>query len=141
MSENLKLSIDNGTKRIKVNDQGEYIMLPCGDQEFISSFLGLMNEFGEKSGQLAQSIREEDLSKAAALNLQTCDAFKQRVNEVFRDDRCCQKVFGDITPSVTAFMEFFGQLMPFIESYNNERTASIERISKYTAKYNRKEVS
>ena len=42
----------------------------------------------------------------------------------------CRKVFGEIRPGITLFMEFFDAIIPFIEEYQRERDS---RLNKYGA--------
>lgn len=141
-----KISVNSGVKVIEVNDAGETISLPLGDQAFTNGLLELMQLFSVKAGEVAQacknidivadaSAKAEQLSTAASLNLKVCTEMKERVDALFGDE-VCRKVFGDIVPSMTAFSDFFDQLAPFIEEYGREREAKLrQRLEKYTKKY------
>lgn len=144
MSENMKLAIDNGTRKIEVNDQGECIILPLGDQAFVSGLLELMKKFSESAEKVESAIdaAEEDTDsvlKAVDLNLNVCKEIASQTDSLFRDE-VCRKVFGDIVPSLTTFAEFFDKLAPFVRAYGEERTSETKRrIAKYTQKYHKKE--
>lgn len=148
MSENARITVNSGVKKIQVNDEGECILLPVGDQAFMSELLTLMQDLETISTQQAdraaeidkmpEGTQKEDVEKAAAVaasNLEICNKIKTRVDETFHDE-VCRKVFGNITPSILAFSEFFDQLGAIISEYMGERKAeSQRRIAKYTAKY------
>ncbi len=143
MSEDMRISISSSVKKIEVNDQGEYILLPLGDQVFISGLLNLMRKFSESADEVEKAFRTagEDagsVSEAVALNLNTCEGIKTEVDALFKDE-VCKKVFGDIVPSLTAFSEFFDKLAPFVKKYSDEKARETrERIKKYTGKYSAK---
>lgn len=145
MTNDATIMIDAGTKVIGVNDNGETIRLPLGDQEFTRSFLKLMQEFSEKAQEISEQIRsvKEDTDKVtqlvtvADLNLTICRQMKERVDAVFADE-VCRKVFGDIVPGLDAFSEFFEKLSPFVlEHQKNMRDKSEERVRKYTERYDK----
>lgn len=145
MTNDTTIMIDAGTKVIGVNDNGETIHLPLGDQEFTRSFLKLMQEFSEKAREISEQIKavKEDTDKVtqlvtvADLNLTICRQMKERVDAVFADE-VCRKVFGDIVPGLDAFSEFFEKLSPFVlEHQKNMRDKSEERVRKYTERYDK----
>ena len=145
MTNDATIMFDAGTKVIGVNDNGETIHLPLGDQEFTCSFLKLMQEFSEKAQEISEQIKavKEDADKVtqlvtvADLNLTICRQMKERVDAVFADE-VCRKVFGDIVPGLDAFSEFFEKLSPFVlEHQKNMRDKSEERVRKYTERYDK----
>lgn len=147
MTTDANIMINSGTKVVGVNDNGDTIRLPLGDQEFTLNFLRLMQELSDKAQEIAKQIRavKEDtsadkvaqLSTVADLYLTVCQQMKERVDAVFADE-VCRKVFGSITPGLDAFSEFFEKLSPFVLEYQeNTRSKSEERIKKYTEKYDK----
>lgn len=147
MTTDANIMISTGTKVIGVNDNGDTIRLPLGDQAFTRGFLKLMQELSDKAQEVAEQIKsvKEDtstdkvaqLSTVADLNLTICQQMKERVNTVFMDE-VCRKVFGDIVPGLDAFSEFFEKLSPFVLEYQeNMKSKSEERIKKYTEKYDK----
>lgn len=142
------LRVNSRAKRIQVNDQGEYITLDFGDQRFLPDLLALMDEFkavetdyGSRAAEIdamPENTQDESTAKiaaTAAFNLELCTHLKRQVDEAFRDD-VCRKVFGNITPSVAAFAEFFDQLSNIIRALRTEQDETLQkRIEHYTAKY------
>lgn len=110
-------------------------------------FLNLIQELRTISSQQEAEAREiadgqdeaETVSRLASSSVELCNRMKARTNEVFGDEDCCRKVFGDIVPSFPAFAEFFDKLAEIIKGFADERAAEQKkRISKYTAKYHKK---
>jgi len=146
MSENLKISVVRGEKRIEVNDQGEYIILPLGDQAFMSGLIGLVQSFKgmessyqagfDKINAMPTSTEAEQIDKCAAackFNTEVCDELREKVDSLFKDE-VCRKVFGPITPGLYEFAQFFNQLAPFVQKAQEERFA---HIRKYTDRYHK----
>lgn len=140
---NDSIRIERREKKVEVNDNGDYIVLPFGDQAFIPKMLELLREFDERGTEQqarAAEIAEmpDDIEKvdaAASLNLELCTKMAERVNGLFGAD-ACSKIFGAGTPSIFAFADFFDQLAPIIRKYADEESkVHQERIKKYSAKY------
>lgn len=145
METELSLKVSRNIKYIKVNDEGEYITVDFDDQTFMPRLIGLMEECGEAAksfeersaeiskmpeGTQADSMKK--IAETATANLEICSMLKAKIDEAFHDD-VCRKVFGDITPSVAMFAEFFEQLGMLIKKYGDERKTKLEKyISKYT---------
>lgn len=150
MASELTINVSKNIKRIKVNEDGEFIILNLDDQAVIPRLIGLMKEFEaaadeytKKSAEIAdlpEETAEEHNSKiaaSAAFNLEVCTMLKQKVDEAFQDE-VCRKVFGDITPSVTAFAEFFAQMGELLGKFSKEFAEERQqRIRKYTEKYHK----
>lgn len=150
MASELTISVSKNVKRIKVNEDGEFITLNLDDQAVIPRLIGLMKEFEaaadeytKKSAEIAdlpeETVEEHNskIAASAAFNLEVCTELKQKVDAAFQDD-VCRKVFGDITPSVTAFAEFFAQLGDLLKKFSKESEGERQkRIDKYTAKYHK----
>lgn len=153
----LSLNVKQNIKRIKVNDAGEYISLNFDDQTLIPRLYGLIDYFGtvaqehqREADALAnmpeenQGERNEKIAAFAALQLESCEKLKAKVDEAFRDN-VCQKVFGDIVPSVAAFADFFLQLGALVSGFEKdiveqrfEAIRTSEKVQKYTGKYSGK---
>lgn len=143
-----KVVISNSKKRIEINDSGEYIVFDTRSPVFLLGFLELAGRFESKSKDYEEGAKKvsampgnttaELVEKAIAaneLNKAICDDLAAQVNELFEDD-VCKKLFGDASPNVFGFVEFFAQLVPIVNAAQKEQN---ERIGKYTAKYRKKE--
>ena len=145
---NDKIHIETGTKIIEVNDAGETISLPLGDQAFTGGLVELMQTFSEKADELSDAVGKIDknadsaekaaaLSDVASLNLRICTEMKEKTDALFADE-VCRKVFGGIVPSLSAFSDFFDQLSPFVAKYRDDLIKSYKKsVEKYTKKYHR----
>lgn len=134
-----KLRVDTGAVKIEVNDDGEYIVLPFGDQAFPARFFGLLDSFESHRADYERRAAEIDgaelepfpkARRATAFNLELHQKLKEEVDSIFGPDTC-RKVFGGIVPSVELYQSFFEQLTPYFEKYGKERAQKLQ--SKYSA--------
>ncbi len=137
----IRVDTNQDVKKIEVNDQGECITLNLGDFSFLSRLLSLIQEFGASAEKISSKVTElsgthpEQLAELADLNLSACNSIKQRVDDVLGPDTC-KKVFGDCTPGIPDFTDFFSQLMEIVKRFTREQAEKRqEAIHKYTAKY------
>lgn len=145
--ENNMISVKRHVKTICVNKSGQTISIDMEDQEFVSGIVGVVRRFEDKQKEYRQKIQElktmpheteaEQIAQAhavSAFSAQLCRELKTEVDAAFRD-HVCDKVFGNITPSLELFAEFFRQLQPFIKEAAEERN---KRVLKYTEKYRKR---
>lgn len=125
---NGKIRISNGVKKIEVNDDGEFILLPVSDDGFVLNFYRLMEDIKKRGNELSEEIGGEETVDYVEKIVAVEREIKQKVDALFGDGTC-KKVFGDILPSMDLFVEFFGSLVPFLEEYKNERTAKMEKYN------------
>lgn len=153
----LSLSVKQNIKRIKVNDAGEYISLNFDDQTLIPRLCSLIDYFGtvakehqreadalENMPEENREERNEKIAAFAALQLESCKKLMAKVDDAFRDN-VCQKVFGDIVPSVAVFADFFLQLGNLVSDFEKdiakqqmETFCKSEKCQKYIGKYSGK---
>ncbi len=120
-----KIRVGSSIKKIEVNDEGGYILLPLSDNDFTVRFYRLLEDL-QRSGEKVDIIGTvEGVEQIVEIE----KSVKERVDALFGPDTC-RKVFGDITPSLDLFVEFFGALLPFFEAYKEER---MRRMGKYAA--------
>lgn len=128
------IRINSGTKKIEVNDEGDYILLPLADDKFIKSFYKMLDDVKKKTETAVSELPSEDESDETILGamdevIGVGDCLFEQTERLFGDGTC-RKVFGEIRPGVTLFMEFFNAIIPFIEEYQQERDS---RLNKYGA--------
>lgn len=125
-----KIRIGGHIKRIEVNDEGEFITLPLSDDGFVLNFYKLMDNMKQSGAELAS---REDIAGDGVKGVEEIIALeqdtKEKVDALFGDGTC-QKVFGNVLPSMDLFVEFFGSLVPFFEEYKNDR---MKKMGKYDA--------
>ena len=133
------IRVQNGAKKIEVNDSGDSIVLNFGGHQFPSRFFALL----DRVQALAEEAepREAEIQAAhpagslernrrlAELDREIHQAIAAEVDGLFGEGTC-RKVFGDILPGVELFDDFFTQLMPYFEQAGKERA---DRMRKYSA--------
>lgn len=123
-----KIRVSSGVKKIEVNDQGEYILLPLSDDSFVSRFYKLLDEIKRTGEGLAKSTDTPDITTVDSI-VELEKSVRAKTDELFGAETC-RKVFGDVLPSMDLFVEFFGLLVPYFEDYKQERLA---KMNKYDA--------
>lgn len=126
-----KLRIDNGTKRIEVNDNGDFIELPLGDQSFPDRFFEFANKVIGRYEGISGSI---DLLEAEEQRKKMLEIARENMKDVdeLLGEGACRKVFGDIVPDDYMIMELFEKLTPFIQKHGKQRREEIQK--KYAPK-------
>lgn len=136
------IKVDNGTRRIGVNDDGDYIELSLADVTLFDRFASVVEWFEKKQAELtaydadfkARHSNDEDNTAAVMETVHKwAEVFSeccQKLDEVFGKD-CCRKVFGDIIPDEGLIMDFLDQMTPIMARMAQERG------EKLRAKYHR----
>lgn len=136
------IKVDNGTRRIGVNDDGDYIELSLADVTLFDRFASVIEWFEKKQAELtaydvdfkARHSNDDDNTAAVMETVhKRAEVFSeccQKLDEVFGKD-CCRKVFGDIIPDEGPIMDFLDQMSPIMARMAQERG------EKLRAKYHR----
>lgn len=134
------IRVNTGVKRIEVNDNGDYITLSLNDNGFIDRFFKLyvnVHQLADESAAKEADIKErhkdeadkkELLRETFALYSDVGREFSAEVDGLFGGGTC-KKVFGDITPTFDLFVDFFEQLIPYLQEFAREKT---QRLNKYS---------
>lgn len=136
------LRIDNGTKKIEVNDAGEYIEFSIVNNDFFRAFFDLLRWFGEQENRKEISEMEEQKDKVisedgekvnykAANNvLDIMDKISkeacEKIDNIFGEE-ASRKIFGNILPDMYMIADFFEKIKPLIEKYQKERNQTIDK--------------
>lgn len=138
------IKVDNGTRRIGVNDDGEYIELSLADVTLFDRFASMIEWFEKKQVELAaydadfKARHGENEDNTAAVietvhkRTEVFSECRQKLDEVFGKG-CCRKVFGDVIPDEVPIMDFLDQMTPIMSRMAQERG------EKLRAKYRRPE--
>lgn len=135
------LRVNNGVKRIEVNDQGECIEISANDANFYDRFAEMLRwlnaeedkisafekEQAEKYGSENTTDRLLDEIKRVTTLYKEC---AERIDMIFGKDTC-RKVFGNIVPDEILIGDFLDQITPIISKLAQERG------QRFQAKYNR----
>lgn len=122
------IRVNGGAKKIEVNDEGEFILLPVGDDGFTRDFYRLLEDFRKRAE--AVRVTKEDIAGSMDQVVGLSAEMKEKVDALFGPGTC-GKVFGELTPGVDLLLDFFYQLLPFFEESVKKRS---ERMNKYSAR-------
>lgn len=136
------LRIDNGTKKIDVNDAGEYIEFSIVNNDFFRAFFDLLRwfddqenrkeikEIDEQSDKVASEDGTEINYDAANNVLDLRDKISkeacEKVDNIFGDE-ASRKIFGGVAPDMYMIADFFEKISPFIEKYQKDRSNTINK--------------
>lgn len=133
------IRVNNGAKKIEVNDNGDYIVLNFGDHSFPDRFFAMTDRVEELAAEAEpreKEIRErcqegslELVRELTALDSEIHRKISAEVDGLFGPGTC-RKVFGDIVPGIELYEDFFTQLTPYFKQFGEERA---QRLSKYSA--------
>lgn len=132
------LRIDNGLKKIEVNDAEEYIEFSVTNNDFFKAFSNIIRWFEEQETVIKDMEEQwKKVSDGENVNYDALDsylAFREKISK-----ECCEKidtifgaeasrkVFGGIVPDMFAIADFFERITPFIEKYAKERNQTISK--------------
>lgn len=134
-----QIRISSGIKRIEVNEAGEYIELNLGDQTFASKYYKMfdrvqeaINAMNPRALELDQKYKDanpfERQRAMCDFNAQLHTVLKEEVDNFFGEDTC-RKVFGDIIPHYSMYLDFFEQLQPIFAEFAQERMKKMQKYS------------
>lgn len=136
------LRIDNGIKKIEVNDAGEYIEFSVVSNDFFRAFSDLIQWFGGQEQRQDIKDMEEQQKKVVSENGDDIDYEAlnsvldirekvskeacEKIDNIFGAE-ASQKIFGGIVPDMFSIADFFEQITPLIEKYAKERNQAINK--------------
>lgn len=136
------LRIDNGLKKIEVNDVGECIEFSIVSNDFFRTFSDLLQWFdGQENRQDIKdmekqqedvvsennkSINYEALNKVLDIREKISKEACEKIDAIFGDE-ASRKVFGNVVPDMFMIADFFEKITPFIEKYAKERNQTINK--------------
>lgn len=136
------LRIDNGTKKIEVNDAGEYIEFSIVNNDFFRSFFDLLKWFDDQENRKDIKDMEEQKEKVvsedgANINYDAANIVFD-INEKISREACekidrifgaeaSRKIFGNVVPDMYMIADFFEKIDPLIERYAKERSQTINK--------------
>lgn len=130
------IKINRAITTVTVNEAGDTITIDLDDQEFISRLVETMGKFETEAKELQAAHGENtDLKAVASASIDLCRHWKTALDELLGEGTC-EKVFGNITPSVAAFADFFDQFGDILRrEQGNVLTFQSEKVKKYIEKY------
>jgi len=127
MAEKIRVNVEK--IELEVNDDGDIIVLPVGDERFIKRLYDFADNI-RKKGEEASFIDKENTELLVKYDIELHEKIKSEFDELFGSD-AYKKVFGeDCVVGAEYVFEFLDQCTPFIEAYLEKRN---KRLSKYSA--------
>ena len=127
-----ELKINNWTKIIKVNEQGDTISLNIGDSSLNRNIVILLDSIQKISEELSivnEKFNDEQLiEKLDYVNLKMSEA-SEKIDSFFGENTCI-KVFRTNTPYIDDIADFILQICELIEKFTGEKLDNLENIKK-----------
>lgn len=136
------LRIDNGIKKIEVNDAGECIEFSIVNNDFFRAFFDMLQWFDEQENRKDIKDMEEQKERvvsedganinydAASIVLDIKEKISkeacEKIDKIFGAE-ASRKIFGGIVPDMFSIADFFDQIAPLIEKYAKERNQAINK--------------
>lgn len=136
------LRIDNGLKKIEVNDAGECIEFSIVSNDFFRSFFDLLRWFDEQENRKDIKDMEEQKEKVvsedganinydAANNVldireKISNEACEKIDKIFGAE-ASRKIFGSVMPDMYMIADFFEKIDPLVEKYAKERSQTINK--------------
>lgn len=125
-----EIKVKNWTKKIKINDNGDFIEVNVNDVTYISK-LNKLNLDIQDIAKSIQNVKDLDLDSLTEPHIKIANLLR----EFFKDDSICNKIFGTDYPSVDSVFDFLSQLSSYIEQFMEEKIKDSEEIkNKYIDK-------
>lgn len=142
-----KIRVDNGIRRIEVNDNGDYIEISANDPKLFERFGAMLKwleqqqddirKFSDDLDEKYKNVKESDVIESS-----DSPVFQKRMEVVHRlaklyedtgaqldaifGSHTCDKVFGaNVTPDETMVSDFLDQLTPIMQKIADERGEKI----------------
>lgn len=129
-----RISFDNGNKKIEINDSGDYIVIPMGDNSFPKRMIDF-SDYAENKYKILYDkeieLKDSGIEKISAMRSEIFTDIGNSFDELFGPESCV-KVFGNNAPSQDIMIDFMEQIEPLVRRYAEERRSEIEK------KYNKR---
>lgn len=134
-----KLQIDNWTRKIEVNDNGDTIQYSLANSAFYDELISFAQwiQSDELRAQAEEVTRQQEnmkksdgkfdlnvASAASAVELNMSKAACEKIDKMFGEN-ACKKVFGDIIPQMDIIVTFLNAVIPIVKKNAEERSKKI----------------
>lgn len=130
-----KIRLSNYTKKIEVNDNGDYITINVADMSIPKKIKELAVEAQGYSEKIDTLMLEFKDSNSADAQLKVQDfiyemsvAVNKKIDDIFGADTC-KKVFGDIVAPIDLCYEFLEAITPLFAEYAKDRAKKMTKYS------------
>lgn len=121
----MEIKIDNGLKKIKVNDAGDYIEFSVRDNKFIDG-LGKFVIWLEDTTKTTEKKEEKDVMLRFQEERKQCKEACKKLDELLGENTC-NKVFGNVEPDIYLIAEFCEKLLEYVQQFTEERKEAIDK--------------
>lgn len=132
-----RICLNNGNKKIEINDSGDYIVIPMGDNSFPERVIKFSKDAENKYKLLVEKeieLKDSDIEVVSKMRSEIFTSIGSMFDELFGIGSC-KIVFGNIAPSHDIMLDFMEQIVPLVERYASERQSEIE--TKYSKRSRR----
>lgn len=132
------LRVETGTKRIEVNDDGEYIEFCVTDASFFSGFSDLSKWLDDKKTNHQESKPVLDKNGNADIGAYDSavseydgmgEEIREKIDKIFGAG-ATRKIFCGHTPNIFTLSDFIEKIAPFVKKYMDERKQAVSKYSK-----------
>lgn len=125
-----EIKVKNWNKKIKINDNGDFIEVNVSDITYISKLNKLSSDIQDIAKSI-HNVKDLDLDSLTEPHIKIANLLK----DFFKDDSICYKIFGIDYPSVDSVYDFLSQLSSYTEQFMEEKIKDSEEIkNKYIDK-------
>ncbi len=134
-----ELQIENWTRQIKVNENGDTIQYSLANSAFYDELISFAQwiQSDELRAQAEEVTRQQENMKksdgkfdlnaaslASAVELNMSKAACEKIDKMFGEN-ACKKVFGDIIPQMDIIVAFLNAVIPIVKKNAEERSKKI----------------
>ena len=134
-----ELQIENWTRQIKVNENGDTIQYSLANSAFYDELISFAQwiQSDELRAQAEEVTKQQenmkkpdgkfDLNAASAVSaveLNMSKAACEKIDKMFGEN-ACRKVFGDIIPQMDIIVTFLNAVIPIVKKNAEERSKKI----------------
>lgn len=123
-----RINFDNGDKKVEINDSGDYIVIPMGDNTFPQRVIDFSKKAEEQYNVLLEKeieLKGSDIEILSNMRAGILLNVGQLFDGLFGDGSC-KKVFGNLAPSMDIMVSFMEQIAPLVNKFATERQSEIE---------------
>ena len=132
-----RICLNNGNKKIEINDSGDYIVIPMGDNSFPERVIKFSKDAESKYKLLVEKeieLKDSGIEVVSKMRSEIFTSIGSMFDELFGVGSC-KTVFGNMAPSHDIMLDFMEQIVPLVERYATERQSEIE--TKYSKRSRR----
>lgn len=135
-----EIKLEKWDKKIKINDNGDYIILHIGDLNLINNTGKMLEDISKKYEEIQKKVEEEqDNQNKIDMTISLSSSICETINAFFNDDSLCTKVFNTNTPYIDDIFDFIFQICELIEKFTGKKIDNLKNISnKYTDAKNKR---